>query len=97
MDYDEVLNELLGFIGKRVGVSVAAANGDPVLILDAVGTLERGTEVVELGRDDETYLFVLDQHASFFFDRPSFAGARWEGNVLVIGVGPTLVRVSEET
>jgi hypothetical protein len=74
MGFDDTLAFLLDMIGRRVAVAVAASAGDPPMVIQLVGVLDRARDLGDMNpyasesvefrfRDDPSSLFVIHREA----------------------------------
>jgi hypothetical protein len=89
-DFDGCLYALLALVGRRVEVTLAAADGEPYVACMWAGTLEGGFELTDTDPPDaETFFFPLDApDRGFFLSRDAFRQAEVEDWKVTATIGP---------
>lgn len=89
--YEEVLAELLGWVGRRLEVGIATAGDAPVMIGHMAGVLVAGSELNAEGSEDGAVFFHFeDRGTGFILSRETFTGAGWSAedrSVLIVRLG----------
>lgn len=93
VDWTEVMSELLGFMGKRVSLTVSV--GDQPITAMIYGSLQAGPEI----KEDVFYLYVDTAGSGVQVPVARLKGATWVdgplGRTLSIGFDDTVLTVKE--
>src|SRR4051794_7522067 len=94
MSFEEMLSQIVAFVGQDIYVAVSASGLVPLLIIETTGVLSRGDALGTLEGGREAYLLTIG-NATLLVDRRSFSGASWDGTELQFGLGVARLRIGQ--
>jgi hypothetical protein len=87
MTYEEVLEVLLGWLGRTLSVGISTLGERAVLIANMLGTLQAGSELSADDSEGAVFFHFENAGTGFVLARESFTGAGWhqdDESVLVV-------------